>query len=76
MTTTSLAASDQGAAVGMDRLFFGLALTATAILVALVLLDHQPTSAALIIGGFGLGVAFLKTEFSLHRLVAAFPDAR
>ena len=50
MTTTSLAASDQGAAVGMDRLFFGLALTATAILVALVRLDHHPTSAALIIG--------------------------
>src|SRR5512147_2931420 len=64
MTTTSLAASDQGAAVGMGRLFFGLALTATAILVALVLLDHHPTSAALIIGGFALGVAFLKAEFS------------
>src|SRR5512143_2021127 len=64
MTTASLAASDQGAAVGMDRLFFGLALAATAILVALVLLDRQPTSAALIIGGFGLGVAFLKAEFS------------
>jgi uncharacterized membrane protein YedE/YeeE len=32
--------------------------------VALVLLDHQPASAVLIIGGFGLGVAFLKAEFS------------
>jgi uncharacterized membrane protein YedE/YeeE len=59
-----LAASDRGAAVRMDRLFLGLALAATAILVALVLLDHQPASAVLIIGGFGLGVAFLKAEFS------------
>lgn len=64
MSTVSLAASDRGAAVRMDRLFLGLALAATAILVALVLLDHQPASAVLIIGGFGLGVAFLKAEFS------------
>ncbi|HZP69833.1 MAG TPA: YeeE/YedE thiosulfate transporter family protein [Pseudolabrys sp.] len=64
MTTVSVAASQQGAAVRIDRLFLGLALGATAILVALVLLDHQPASAALIIGGFGLGVAFLKAEFS------------
>ena len=41
MTTASLAASDPGAAVRIDRLFLGLALAATAILVALVLLDHQ-----------------------------------
>src|SRR5499427_7775136 len=64
MTTASLAASDRGAAVRIDRLFLSLALGATAILVALVLLDHQPASAALIIGGFGLGIAFLKAEFS------------
>jgi hypothetical protein len=64
MSTASLAASGEGAAVRIDRLFLGIALTATAILVALVLLDHQPTSAALILGGFGLGVAFLKAEFS------------
>src|SRR4026209_11144 len=64
MTTASLAASDPGAAVRIDRLFLGLALAATAILIALVLLDHQLASAALIIGGFGLGVAFLKAEFS------------
>src|SRR6187399_2349890 len=64
MTTASLAASDPGAAVRIDRLFLGLALAATAILVTLVLLDHQLASAALIIGGFGLGVAFLKAEFS------------
>ncbi len=35
MTTASLAASDPGAAVRIDRLFFGLALAATATLVAL-----------------------------------------
>jgi uncharacterized protein len=64
MTTASLAASDRGAAVRIDRLFLGLALGATAILIALVLLDHQPASAALILGGFGLGIAFLKAEFS------------
>src|SRR5262245_29968304 len=64
MTTASLAAPDKGAAVHVDRLFIGLALGVTAILVALVLLDHQLASAALIIGGFGLGVAFLKAEFS------------
>lgn len=64
MTTASLAAPDQGAAVHVDRLFLCLALGAAAILVALVLLDRQLASAALIIGGFGLGVAFLKAEFS------------
>src|SRR6476659_9718319 len=64
MSTASLAASGEGAAVRIDRLFLGIALTATAVLVALVLLDQQPASAALILGGFGLGVAFLKAEFS------------
>jgi uncharacterized membrane protein YedE/YeeE len=64
MSTVSLAASNSGAAVRIDRLFLGLALGATAILLALVLLDHQPASAALILGGFGLGIAFLKAEFS------------
>ena len=64
MTTAALAAPDQGAAVRIDRLFLGLALASASILIALVLLDHQPASAALIVGGFGLGVAFLKAEFS------------
>jgi uncharacterized protein len=64
MSTASLAASDKGAAVRIDLLFLGLALASTAILIALVLLDHQPASAALILGGFGLGIAFLKAEFS------------
>jgi hypothetical protein len=59
-----LAAFGPGAAVRIDRLFLGLALGATAILIVLVLLDQQPASAALILGGFGLGVAFLKAEFS------------
>jgi uncharacterized protein len=64
MSTASLAASEKGAAVRIDLLFLGLALASTAILIALVLLDHQPASAALLIGGFGLGIAFLKAEFS------------
>jgi uncharacterized membrane protein YedE/YeeE len=64
MSTVSLAASDRGAAVRIDRLFLGLALGATVVLIALVLLDQQPASAALILGGFGLGVAFLRAEFS------------
>jgi uncharacterized protein len=64
MSTAALAAPDQGAAVRIDRLFLGLALASASILISLVLLDHQPASAALILGGFGLGVAFLKAEFS------------
>jgi len=64
MSTASLAAPNAGAAIGIDRLFLGLALGATAILIVLVLLDGQPLSAALILGGFGLGIAFLKAEFS------------
>jgi uncharacterized membrane protein YedE/YeeE len=59
-----MAAPSTGAAIGIDRLFLMLAIGATAILVALVLLDSQPLSAALILGGFGLGIAFLKAEFS------------
>jgi len=46
MSTASLAASEKGAAVRIDLLFLGLALASTAILIALVLLDHQPASAA------------------------------
>src|SRR5436305_13569533 len=47
-----------------DWPFLIAALFATAVLVALVVLDGQPASAALIIGGFALGAAFLKTELS------------
>jgi len=64
MSTAALSASDTRAGVGVDRIFLGLALVATAMLLALVLLDGQPWSAALILGGFGLGIAFLKAEFS------------
>jgi uncharacterized protein len=64
MSTASLAASEKVAAGRIDRLFLALALASTAILIVLVLLDHQPASAALILGGFGLGIAFLKAEFS------------
>ena len=64
MTTAALVAPKAGAAPAIDRLFLGLSLAASAVLVALVLLDGQPWSAALILGGFGLGIAFLKAEFS------------
>jgi uncharacterized membrane protein YedE/YeeE len=64
MSTATLTAPDIRPAAGIDRLFLTLAVVATAVLVALVLLDGQPASAALILGGFGLGVAFLKAEFS------------
>src|ERR1700690_1646856 len=64
MTTATMTAPNSGASVSIDRLFLALALIATAILIALVLLDGQAASAALILGGFGLGIAFLKAEFS------------
>ena len=47
-----------------DWPFLGAAIATTALLIALVILDGEPRSAALIVAGFGLGVAFLKTEFS------------
>src|SRR6185437_10237650 len=64
MSTASLAAPRSGAAARFDLLFLALALGATTTLIALTLLDGAPASAALIVGGFGLGVAFLKAEFS------------
>jgi uncharacterized membrane protein YedE/YeeE len=64
MSAATLPVPGSGAALGVDRLFLGIALAATAALIALVLLDGQPASAALILGGFGLGVAVLKAEFS------------
>src|SRR5450755_4403485 len=64
MTTATMSAPNSGAALGIDRLFLALALGATAILLALVLLDGQGASAALILVGFRLGIAFLKAEFS------------
>src|ERR1041384_5972889 len=64
MTTATIGAPATRAGLSFDFLFLALSLGATAILVALVLLDSGPYSAALILGGFGLGVAFLKAEFS------------
>ena len=64
MSTTTIGAPATRASVGIDSLFLALALAATLVLISLVLLDGQPASAALIAGGFGLGVAFLKAEFS------------
>ena len=63
MSTTTLS-SPAAAVPRVDWPFLIAAMLATAVLVALVLLDGQPASAALIIGGFALGAAFLKTEFS------------
>src|SRR5712675_3554427 len=48
----------------LDWPFLIAAVVSAAVLVALVVLDGQPASAALVILGFALGVAFLKTEFS------------
>src|SRR3954464_14353902 len=63
MTTTTLDTS----APSLPRLdwpFLIAAVLGTAVLVALVAIDGQLASAALVILGFALGVAFLKTEFS------------
>lgn len=64
MTTATLSAPVARTGAGMDVLFLGLAILATAVITALVLLDGQTASAALVIGGFGLGIAFWKAEFS------------
>jgi uncharacterized membrane protein YedE/YeeE len=48
----------------LDWPFLSAAVLATAVLVALVLFDGQPASAALILFGFALGIVFLKAEFS------------
>src|SRR3954471_18819826 len=63
MTTTTLS-SPAADVPRLDWPFLIAAVLGTAGLVALVVLDGQPASAALIIGGFALGAAFLKTEFS------------
>src|SRR5207244_2309187 len=61
MTTTTLSPA---AMPRLDRPFLIAAVLGAAVLVALVALDGQPASAALVILGFALGVAFLKAEFS------------
>lgn len=76
MTVASLEAATP---VRRDPLFLAGALAATAVLVALVLLDGAPASAALILLGFGLGVVFLAAEFGFtaawrHFLVEGHAD--
>src|SRR5437016_288661 len=63
MTTTTLDTS-ASSLPRLDWLFLIAAVLGAAMLVALVAVDGQPASAALVILGFALGVAFLKTEFS------------
>jgi uncharacterized membrane protein YedE/YeeE len=62
--TEGAAAPVSDSARATDWPFLGAAVAMTAVLIALVVLDGEPRSAALIVAGFGLGVAFLKTEFS------------
>src|SRR5947209_15878153 len=61
---STIAISPDAEAPRRDWLFLIAAVLGTAVLVALTWLDGQPASGALLIGGFALGVAFLKTEFS------------
>ena len=63
MTTATLT-TPEIRPVSRDAVFLAVSIGITAILVALVLLDGQLASAALIVGGFALGAAFLKFEFS------------
>src|SRR3954447_23090918 len=63
MTTTTLDTS-ASSLPRLDWPFLIAAVLGAAVLVALVVLDGQPASAALVILGFALGVAFLKSEFS------------
>ena len=48
----------------LDAPFLAAAVLATAVLAALVLIDGQPASAALLLGGFALGMVFFKAELS------------
>src|SRR4029077_10957975 len=63
MTTTTLDTS-ASSLPRIDWPFLIAAVLGTAVLVALVTLDGQPASAALLMLGFALGIAFLKAEFS------------
>ena len=64
MSTTTLETPAASGSPRLDWPFLIAAVLATAVLVALVVIDGQPASAALIVLGFALGVAFLKAEFS------------
>jgi uncharacterized membrane protein YedE/YeeE len=78
----SVAASTPAVAAGAPRRdwpFLIAAVLSAALLVALVLVDRQWASAALVVLGFGLGAAFLMAEFSFtaswRRFIArAEPD--
>jgi uncharacterized protein len=63
----SVAASESAVAARLPRVdwpFLIASVLALTVLVALVLVDGQPAAAALLVLGFALGAAFLKTEFS------------
>jgi uncharacterized protein len=64
MTVATAAPAEAKVSSRLDWPFLSAAVLATAVLVALVLLDGQPASVALILSGFALGVVFLKAEFS------------
>lgn len=64
LATPAVAASNNGISVRPDWPFLAAPVLATALLCALVLVDGQPRSAALVMVGFALGAAFLKAEFS------------
>jgi uncharacterized protein len=64
IATTAPSAVSESVTPPRDWPFLIAALMATVALIALVLVDGQPASAGLILGGFALGVAFLKFEFS------------
>jgi uncharacterized membrane protein YedE/YeeE len=63
MSTTTIDTAQKPVA-RRDWPFLIVATLATTILVALVVLDGQPASAALLLFGFALGAAFLLFEFS------------
>jgi len=64
MAVASTADATPAIAARRDWLFLSAAFMSAALLAALVLLDGQPASAALIALGFALGVAFFSAEFS------------
>src|SRR5262245_54407956 len=79
MTATTAESSAPTTLSRVDWPFFAAALLVTAALIALVLLDGQPASAALLLSGFALGVVFLNAEFSFTaswRRFIARGDAR
>ncbi len=64
MSALSATSAPAAAAARPDWPFVTAAVLSVAVLVALVLLDGAPASAGLLLGGFALGVAFFKAEFS------------